>query len=54
LKENNNSKNVKSTLEFKTVLATTNQDKLNKLLRTVHLRIEEKFKCFRDAFRAID
>ncbi|CDW76178.1 ef hand family protein [Stylonychia lemnae] len=54
VKESNNSQNVKNTLEFESEMALTSEEDLNRLLKHVHLRIEEKFKSFRDAFRAID
>eukprot|EP00347_Sterkiella_histriomuscorum_P010172 403377330 len=53
LKESNNSNHVKESIEFKKDL-DLQDEKLDKLVKYVHIRVEEKFKDFRHAFRSID
>lgn len=50
----NNSDLVRNSIEFKKESQQGKNTKINKLLRYVHYRIEEKFKDFRMAFRCID
>lgn len=51
--DSNNSNSFKVSLEYQTDIKTLS-DKTDKLIRYVHLRIEEKFKDFRHAFRSFD
>ena len=52
--DSNNSNAFKVSLEYQTDLSNLSNDKIDKLIRRVHMRIEEKFKNFRNAFRSFD
>jgi len=52
--DSNNSNAFKVSLEYQTDLSNLSNDKIDKLVRHVHMRIEEKFKNFRKAFRSFD
>jgi len=52
--DSNNSTAFKVSLEYQTDLRNLKNDKIDKLVRYVHMRIEEKFKDFRKAFRSFD
>ncbi|CDW76593.1 ef hand family protein [Stylonychia lemnae] len=52
--DSNNSNSFKVSLEYQTDIKNASNDKTDKLIRYVHMRIEEKFKDFRHAFRGFD
>eukprot|EP00347_Sterkiella_histriomuscorum_P007996 403346767 len=52
--DSNNSNSFKVSLEYQTDIKGISNDKTDKLVRYVHMRIEEKFKDFRHAFRSFD
>lgn len=52
--DSNNSNSFKVSLEYQTDIKNISNDKTDKLVRYVHMRIEEKFKNFRQAFRSFD
>lgn len=52
--DSNNSSAFKVSLEYQTDLRNLSNEKIDKLVRYVHMRIEEKFKDFRKAFRSFD
>ena len=51
--DSNNSDNFKNNMDLNKEVVSK-QERIDKLLRYVHCRIEEKFKGFRQAFRSFD
>lgn len=52
--DSNNSDAFKVSLEYQTDIKNISNDKTDKLVRYIHMRLEEKFKDFRKAFRSFD
>ncbi len=50
----NNSDAFKSSLDYATDIKNVSNDRSEKLIKYIHLKIEEKFKDFRHAFRSFD
>lgn len=50
----NNSDAFKGSLDYATDIKNVSNDRSEKLIKYIHLKIEEKFKDFRHAFRSFD
>lgn len=52
--DNNNSDNFKMSIEHVTDMKHIAKDRTEKMIRFIHMRLEEKFRDYRHAFRSFD
>ena len=52
--DSNNSQNVKEAFQYMSIFNPSKFDRVDKLMKYITTRIEEKFKDFRQAYRAFD